>query len=619
MTQVRLKISKSKNAISYYVIESTYVHGKSSTRIVEKIGTYNDLLKEHPDPEAYAKQYIAELNKKQAAERKELQSNSEVLIKLNSGIKIQRDKRQIFNGGYLFLQDIFYELGLDDICNRCIEKTKVEYDLTEILSRLVYSRILFPGSKLKTYDFSRKMIEPSKFEKHDIYRALSLLCKKSDFIQAELYKNTKSIGERNDRVLYYDCTNYYFEIEQEDDFRKYGKAKSHKPNPIVEMGLFMDADGIPLAFSMHPGNTNEQLTLTPLEKKIEKDFNHSKFIVCTDAGLSSKTNRLFNTEKDKAFITTQSIKKFSADLQKWALDKDGWEIMYEDRKDANGKPVLFNLDDLENEEHLDSNGRSIYFSKIFYKERNYTDEVEVVDENGKKRKEYITERFIITYSLKYREYLRYIRKGQIERAEKLIELCTNDEGVVKPSKLKKRYGQTDFHRFIESTKIDANGEVLTDLVYTLRQDLIDQEEKYDGFYGVATDLSEKAETIIDINRKRWEIEECFRIMKTEFSAEPVYLSREDRIRAHFLTCFLALVVYRYLEKKVSSPERTYTVSEISNELKEMNFFASSGNGYIPTYTRTEFTDRLHQVFGFRTDYEIIPLKNMHKIIRKSKA
>ena len=264
---MRLNIVKSKNAISYYVIESTYIHGKRSTRTVEKIGTYKDLIKDHDDPEAYARQYVEELNQKQAEERKELQDSSEVLIKLNAGLKIQKDSRQLFNGGYLFLQDIFYDLGLNQICDRCSSTRSIEYNLSEILSRLVYSRILYPGSKAKTYEFSQRMIEPSSFEQHDIYRALSLLCDKSEFIQSELYKNSQKLGSRSDEILYYDCTNYYFEIEQEDEFRKYGKAKSHKPNPIVGMGMFMDADGIPLAFSMHPGNTNEQLTLTPLEKK----------------------------------------------------------------------------------------------------------------------------------------------------------------------------------------------------------------------------------------------------------------------------------------------------------------------------------------------------------------
>ena len=364
---------------------------------------------------------------------------------------------------------------------------------------------------------------------------------------------------------------------------------------------------------MHPGNTNEQITLTPLEEKIEKEFSHSKFVVCTDAGLSSKKNRLFNNQENKAFITTQSVKQLPADLQEWALDKDGWMLMYED------SDKTLNLNDIESEPYLDTNGRSVFYNKILYKERKHIDEIETVDENGIKKREYIDERFIITYSLKYRDYLRYIRKGQIERAAGLISSCTNKNGTVSKSKIKKKYRQTDFHRFIDSTRIDIDsGEVLENYVFTLRQDLIDQEEKYDGFYGVATNLDDAPDTIVDINKKRWEIEECFRIIKTDFNAEPVYLSREDRIKAHFLTCFLALIVYRYLEKKVSSPEHTYTVSEIIKELKNMDFLISPGNGYIPTYTRTDFTDRLHQVFGFRTDYQIIPLKNMKKIIQKTK-
>ena len=613
---MRLKISGSKNAASLYVIESTYIHGKHSSRVVEKLGTLKDLSEIHEDPIAWAKEYIAELNKKQAEERKENAKNEEVLLKLNSSVQLVKDQRQLFNGGYLFLQRIFYDLGLDKICNSISSSTKIEYDLTEILSRLVYGRILHPDSKLGTYEFSQRLIEPSTFEPHDIYRALSLLSKNMDFIQAELYKNTKKLGKRNDSVLYYDCTNYYFEIEQEDDFRKYGHAKSHKPNPIVEMGLFMDGDGIPLAFSMHPGNENEQLTLTPLEEKIEKDFEHSKFIVCTDAGLASKSNRLFNSTENKSFITTQSIKKLPKDLREWALNKDGWKILgcTDDEKSQ-----VFNLDDLEKADNLDSNGKSKYYNVHFYKTKPYTDEIETVDDNGKKKKEYLSETFIITYSLKYRDYLGYIREGQIQRAQSLIDSCTNKEGKVTKKKAKKRYGQNDFHRFIESMKVDENGEVLSDLVYCLKQDLIDQEKQYDGYYGVATDLDENPEVIVGINKKRWEIEECFRIMKTEFSAEPVYLSREDRITAHFLVCILALIIYRYFEKKIFDNGYSFAINNMISELREMNFLAFSGNGYIPTYTRTEFTDCIHKLFGFRTDTQIIPTKNMKKIIQISKS
>lgn len=609
---MRLSKSVSKNATSLYVIESTYIHGKSSSRTVETLGTLEELSKVHDDPIAWAKAYVAELNEKQKAERKKNNVNSEVLIKLNTSKQIPKDTRCVFNGGYLFLQKIFYQLGLNEICDKCQMGTKTKYNLTEILSRLVYNRILEPGSKLKAYEFSKHLIENSSFELKDIYRALSLLSKNSDSIQSEIYTNSTKLGKRNDRILYYDCTNYYFEIESEDEFRKYGYSKEHRPNPVVGMGLFMDEDGIPLAFSIYPGNYNEQLTLTPLEQKIEKDFNHSKFIVCTDAGLSSASNRLFNSKKDKAFITTQSIKKLSGDNQSWALGKDGWKELYSNGEDT------YSLNKIEKaeKEAAEKGTHSEYYTKIFYKEKADRIEVETYDDNGKKVFEYVDQKIYITYSLKYRDYLRYIRSGQIERAARVV----NDTLKSKNGKPKKeKFRQNDYRRFIESTSFTDCGEIAEKFNYTLRQDLIEQEEKYDGFYGVATNLEATVEEIIEINKKRWEIEECFRITKTNFNSRPVYLSREDHIRAHFLICFIALVIYRYIEKKTSTDEKQYTTEEIISQLKEMNFMASSGNGYIPIYTRTDFTDRLHQVFNFRTDYEIIPLKNMKKIIQISKT
>jgi len=604
---MRLNKVVSKNAIQYYVIESTYVHGRRSTTIVEKLGTYAELSKKYEDPDKWAKEYIAELNKKQAQLREELNAGGTISIDFNASTKLPKDQRSTFNGGYLFIQDIFYKLGLDDICKNISDKTKTEYDLTDILSRLIYSRILDPGSKARTFEFSQTLIETSSFKQHDIYRALSLLAQNSDYIQSEVYKNSLSLGKRSDEILYYDCTNYYFEIEQEDSFRKYGKAKSNKPNPIVGMGLFMDADGIPIAFSMFPGNTNEQGTLTPLEEKIEKDFGHSKFIVCTDAGLSSKTNKLFNSKKDKAFITTQSIKKMSKDMQEWALAPTGWKLV------GSSDKTEYNINE------IDSTKGSEYYDSLFYKEKKFIEEVDITDKNGNKTKEYIDETIYITYSLKYKDYLSLIRNGQIERAKRLIEESVKKDGTLKKSKAKKRYSQTDYHRFIESVNVDmTTGEVLPEILLTLRRDLIDQEEKYDGFYGVASNLTEDVEQILDINKKRWQIETCFRTIKQEFDAEPVYLSREDRIKAHFLVCVLSLIIFRYLEKQIASDVKSYTIQQIIKVLKEMNFKAVSGYGYIPTYTRNELTDRLHQVFGFNTSVEIVPQKNMKNIIKKTK-
>lgn len=574
---MRLSISKSKNSTSLYVIESIYENGKHSTRVVEKLGTVKELEEKlnGQDPVEWAKEYIKELNKKEKEQKRD------VIVKYSQSKRIEKGVQRSFNGGYLFLQQIYHQLGLHKICKDISTKYKFTYNLDSILSRLIYGRILFPSSKLNTYQESKCLIEQPDFELQHVYRALEVIAKETDFIQSELYKNSLSIFKRNDHVLYYDCTNYFFEIEQEDGFKQYGPSKEYKPNPIVGMGLFMDGDGIPLAFNIHSGNTNEQITLKPLEEKILKDFELSKFIVCTDAGLSSIENRKFNDKKDRAFITTQSVKKLKRYLKQWALDPTGWHLP--------GVNKLYDISLLDKDE----DNYEEYKSKTFYKER-------WIKEDG------LEQKLIVSYSLKYRDYQRQIRNRQLERASKLIE--------ERPKSVNKK-NQNDFKRFISSTNVTKDGEIADKVIYSINQDVIAKEEMYDGFYAVCTNLDEDASAITKINHRRWEIEECFRIMKSEFKARPVYLSRDDRIQAHFTTCFLAIVIYRYLEKYLSEE---FTSSEIIHSLRNMDFNYIPTEGYIPTYTRTDLTDILHEVFGFRTDTEIVSLREMKKILKDTK-
>ena len=570
---MRLQISKSKNASSFYVVESVYLNGNRTNRVVEKLGTYKELKEKlgDKDPKEWAEEYVKELNRLNIEDKE-----PDVIAKYSPSKIIPKGEQRSFNGGYLFLQQIYYELGIHKICKVISEKYKFTYDLNSILSRLIYGRIIFPCSKLKTNKLSLKFIEPPNFVLHQIYRALGVIAKESDYIQSEIYNNSLNIAKRNSGILYYDCTNYYFEIEQEDGLKQYGYAKDHKPNPIVQMGLFMDGNGIPLAFSITKGNTNEQLTLKPLEEKILDDFNLSKFVVCTDAGLASKANRKFNDKKGRAFITTQSVKKLKKHLKEWSLNPDGWHLPNDDK--------IYNITELNEEKDVE---------KIYYKER-------WIKENG------LEQRMIVTYSIKYKDYQRKIRKSQIKRAEKVIN--TN------PQKLKK-VNQNDFKRFIAKTSYTADGEQAKKEVYSINTDLILKEEAFDGFYAVCTNLDDDASAIIKVNKRRWEIEECFRIMKSEFKARPVNLSRDDRIEAHFMTCFLALIVYRLLEKKLNEK---YTCSEIIDSLRDWDFNYMKSDGYIPIYTRTDLTDDIHDAFGFRTDYEIVTLKKMKNIFKLTK-
>ena len=571
---MRLKVSKSKNAASLYVIKSIYNSKtqSNSSVIVEKLGTEAELREKlnGQDPYEWAKSYIDELNEK------EKEDNSKVMVQYSPTKLIAKDKQLSFNGGYLFLQKIYHDLKLHDICKEISKRYKFTFNLDSILSRLLYGRIIFPSSKLATYDLSSRFIEQPDFDIQHVYRALDVISKETDFIQSELYKNSLKLSKRNTGVLYYDCTNYFFEIEEESGLREYGHSKDHKPNPIVQMGLFMDGDGIPLAFDIHSGKTNEQKTLKPLEKRILSDYKLSRFVVCTDAGLSSVENRKFNDMGNRAFITTQSVKMLKDHLKGWALDPRGW--MYGD----DGK--AYDISKLDEEKD---------YLKIFFKERWF-------NENG------LEQRMIVTYSLKYRNYKKQIREHQVQRADDVIEK--------NPSKLKKS-SSNDYKRFIEKINVTTDGEVAEKELLSIDKTLVTKEAMYDGFYAVCTNLEDDVSDIIRVNQRRWEIEECFRIMKSEFKSRPVYLSRDERIKAHFTTCFLSLVVYRYLEKALGSK---FTTCEIIKGLRDMNFYEVPGEGLIPTYIRNDFTDALHDSFGFRTDYQILKTKQVKNILRITK-
>ena len=571
-----LSKSVSKNATSLYVTKSVRVDGVPTSKVVEKLGTVAE-LKERlggRDPIEWAEEYVKEQT------RLDRERSREIIVKYSPVKLIQKNEQRLFSGGYLFLQRIYYDLGIDKICKTISEKRKFDFDIDSILSRLVYGRVIFPASKLATYDLSKKFFEQPRFQIQHIYRALEVIGEETDFIQAELYKRSTKVIARKTGVLYYDCTNYFFEIEQEEGLKQYGHSKEHRPNPIVQTGLFMDGDGLPLAFSIQEGNTNEQTTLKPLEKKIFKDFEFSKFVVCTDAGLSSASNRKFNDIGGRAFITTQSVKKLKKLLKEWALSPQGWLLSGE----TSGGKELYDISKIDEAAHKES---------TFYKEQ-------WINEDK------LEQRLIVTYSVKYKDYQRRIRDGQIGRAEKLIE--------TKPAALKKA-NQNDYKRFITKVSATDEGEVADNDFYFIDKQTIEAEEVFDGFYAVCTNLEDDVAEIVKVNHRRWEIEECFRIMKHEFKARPVYVKRDERIKAHFMTCFISLLLYRILEKKL---KEKYTCVQILEELRDMDFLEVSGEGYLPAYTRTNLTDSLHDAFGFRTDYQIMTHSEMKKIFKATK-
>lgn len=552
-------------------------NGKTSSRIYKKLGKYNTLLEQFSGNEKELMDWA-----KKEAEKETLaynQQKEKVSLSLSPLARIPLDEERVFNIGYLFLQKICSELRIDNICRNIRNHHKFSYDFHAILTDLIYARILAPSSKLSSYKYCHSLLEPPKYSLQDLYRALSILAEESDFIQEELYKNSNFIHPRNSKILYYDCTNYYFEIEAEDGIKKYGKSKEHRPNPIVTMGLFMDADGIPLAFDIFPGNQNEQLTLKPIEKKVIKDFNYSEFIFCSDAGLGGKSNRFLNSFGNRSYVITYSLKKMKKEERELALLPTQFKV-----------PGSNKLIDLRT---LDESDPKVY-NTIYYKE--YPLVTGDMDET-----------VIITYSPKYKAYQSKIRNAQIDRAKKMIQSS---------DKTRKGKGSNDPARFIQRTSVTEDGEIAQKNIYQLDEAKILEESMYDGFYAVVTNLEGDIREIININKQRWEIEENFRIMKSEFEARPVFVRREDRIKAHFLTCFISLLVYRLLEKKLGEE---FTCSQILETLRNMNVtLLSKDSGYIPSYKRTKITDKLHSSFGFRTDYEFIHKSTMRTIIKETK-
>ena len=571
---MRLKISKSKNTTLFYIIKDYTRNGKRSTKIVKRIGNLDDvkIMAGNTDYMAWLKDYVKQYNEEHC-------KSETIIIKKNNKKLISMNNKISFNVGYLFLKKLYNQLKLNNICYEIQDKYKFQFDLNEILSYLVYARIIYPSSKLETFRQCQNFIEQPKFKLHDEYRALNYIAENMDFIQEQLFNNSKDIIKRNSSIIYYDCTNYFFEIDNEDDIRKYGISKEHRPNPIVGMGLFMDGDGLPLSCNIYPGNQNEQKTLIPEETKIINNFklDDTKMVLCTDAGLASDEIKKFNVKDNRGFVITQSLKKLKDEYKIQVFDKNDWRI-------PNDLKNVYNLENIINDESL----KEKYYDTLFYK---------VIPTETKSVKQDL----IVTFSFKYFDYNRNIRNNQIERAKKSIE--TNN--VTRKGK-----NQNDYRRFIDSINSTDNGEIAENSSYSINEDLIKEEEKYDGYYALTTNLIGDINQILKIVKGRWEIEESFRIMKSDFLARPVNLSREDRIKAHFMTCFISLFIYRLLEKKLNYK---FTTSQILETLRGMNVLEIKGDGYIPEYIRTNITDELHELFNFRTDYEINTYKDFKKI------
>jgi len=599
---VRLRATTAKNIKYYSIIEDYYRNGIRTTRTLVTLGNNNKILelasKEGIDVDTWLNNYLT----KYKNEHNMSTELEEVIIKKYTNRLMPMNVTNRFNVGYLFLKDIYYSLKLDKIVNYISKKYKFEFDLNEVLFNLVSSRIIYPSSKLKTYELSQNFIETPKYNLENLYRGLTYLNDDLDYIQKELYNNSKAVVDRNTKILYFDCTNYYFDINEETDFQKYGHGKDGKAKPLVGMGLFMDGNGLPIAMNLFPGNENETKHLIPLQEKLACEYNleNKKTIICTDAAMCTDEIKQFNIKDGRAFVITQSIKKLKEIYKEEVFEDDNWRIVGDLTK-------TYKLSEILNDEEKSK----LHYETVFYKIVQ-TETAHVVQD------------LIVTFQIKYRDYLRNVRNGQIERARNKISSSN------KGDKIKLSNNPNDYRRLIkEEVKVveiskkkkednSLNEEKKKEKYsysYSIDEDVIKEEEKYDGYYGITTNLNGDIKEILNISKNRWEIEESFRILKTDFNSGTVYLSREDRIKAHFLTCFISLLIYRILENKLNYK---YTNTKIIEKLREMEVYEEKGSGYSPAYVRNELTDDLHEVFGFRTDYEIVSYENFEKIFKQVK-
>lgn len=589
---MRLSITKTKSNTTYCIIKDyTNIQGKRSTYIYEALGNDADLQKRFGNTNTLdkVKEYINSLNH-MVKEGRELP----IHITLDPNKQIEKDENRIFFSGHLFLRKIYYDLGINKICENIKNKYKFTFDLNTIVECLVFARIVWPASKLSTFEQSKKFIGNFNFELQHVYRSLSYLAKELDTIQKELFDNSNKVIDRNYKVIYYDCTNYSFYTE-EDDFKRYGISKNHMPLPLVQMGLFMDADGYPFAMNINPGNTSESKTMIPTEKEFLDKYhmNGKNIIVCTDAAMCNDDIKKFNVEDGRGFVITQSIKKLKGELKDFALNKTGWRIL------GNIKNI-YDLEEIEKDESL----KKEHYNTIFYKE------IECETKSVKQT-------LIVTFSFKYQEYQHNLKAHQLERARILVDEVNKKNKIAKKKKdietIRITKNQNDPKRFIKQINTTNSGEIACNIKYIIDETIYNEEEKYNGFYGITTNLIDDTETIIKVIKGRWEIEESFKIMKNDFDSGTVYLSKEDRIKGHFITCYLALFIYRYLEHKLNDK---YTVFEIVKNLQEMKMLEQKGKGFQPTYTRNDLTDDLHQFLGINTDNEIITYKKIKKILEE---
>ena len=620
MEGMKLWYDKKSKDPTYFVQLGIRNGKKTTTKNIARIGRHSELLKITDDPLSYAKEQVAKYNE-------EANNNNHVSLelKINFAEKLKADSttasssRQL-NIGYFFLQKLYHDLEIGSFFDNVTAESKITFDPNLVNCFLTCARILNPDSKLGTHRHLADFYEQPRFDYMHIMRTMDIMEKHYDEYITHLFEKSSHLVKRDTSVCFYDCSNYYFEIETEDEdyvddvtgetvkgLRRYGPSKEHRPNPIVEMGLFMDRNGIPLSMCITSGSDNEQTTAISLEKKLTQMFKGKKFIYCADAGLGSLNIKNFNSMGGRTFIVTQSIKKLSGTLKQAVFNDYDYKLLSSDA------PV--SIADMKAFDRFDKKNKELYNDRAFkILQADSTFDLGLYEEkilkNGKtktiKSKATVRQKIIITFSRKMMEYQRCIRNRQIERAKKML-------ATLDPETYKK--GPHDVTRFIKRTSSTKSGEEVADL-YELDKNVIEEEEKYDGYYAVATNLDDPAKTIIEISSSRYKIEDCFRVMKTNFCARPVYHQKPKRIIAHFMICYTALLIYRLLETKLNQYGTHFTIENIMETLNNMEVANIEDMCYMSTYNNSQVCTALNAVFGLGLDKKYYQPKELNKKIKK---
>ena len=603
---MHLSQAKPQEGKIYYIAKSfRNERGISTKKNMFRLGTLDEIRRREGVSDAWqwAQEELARRNEEERIGRQKLKIELSPSKRINTGECVK------YSGGDLMLIPFYNALGLPQICREIQTDTRTEYSLNEILESLVVSRILYPCSKKGAYELNKKRIRPTSFGLEDIYRALSLLSSHIDDIQARVWSNSQKITDRNTRIIYYDCTNYYFEIEDNDkDFvdkqtgeyipglRKRGKSKENRPNPIVQMGMLMDGDGMPLSFIIFPGNESEQPSLQKIEEMVANKFGLNEFIISTDAGLGSENNRRYNMTEGREYITVQSLPSLPKADQDMALAPEGWRIAFRDSAlppidPFNPERKIFNLSEID----LDAERHTRFYKEII------VDKCMDGDKSTARQ-----ERVIVTYSHDFALYLRHKREERISSAQK----------IVNRRQTKSRQSQQDPRRYVATEYITKEGIKATNVKMALDQKAITADQRFDGFYAYGTSLDDDAADVLRARSFHHEIEHLFRTTKTFLEARPVHLQRQDRIRSHFLICFLAMVIIKILQKKLHMHE--LTIDQLILTLRSIEFDYFKSIGYRPLFERNEITDRLQQIAGITIDTEIVETKRMNKLYRNIK-